>query len=184
MPPLPFLGSIPSFYLAASSSLNPAPRNKNCQYLFKSIQPSGKNQGLRTKPVCVSSSMPSTVSKFLHRHHFEPFLPSMLLGTFLPISQSVTHEPRFEIPKLTFLGCLPEIHSQMLDVRTIQEPVQNVKSVADVDLPSAVAEKNQREFSFERTSGFLIEGISAPKVNFESPVFPLSLRLFMIFKNV
>jgi hypothetical protein len=89
----------------------------------------------------------------------------------LPISQSVTHEPSFGIPKLTFLGRLWEVRQQTLDIRIIQEPVRDVRSVVDVDLPSAVAEKHQKGFSFERTSRFLIEGILTPKVNLESPMF-------------
>ena len=49
-------------------------------------------------------------------------------------------------------------------------------SVADVDFPSAVAERHQNGFSFEGTVGFLIEGISTPKVHLESPTFKQCTR--------
>lgn len=129
------------------------------------------DQSAGAKAVCVSQLLSSTVSKCIHGHRLESFLPSLLVRTFLSVSQSTVHEPDFAIAKLASLGCLSEVHSQTLDIRTIQEPVRSVRPFVDVDFPSAIAERHQNGFSLEPTGGFLIEGISTPKAHLESPMF-------------
>ncbi|MGD0916792.1 MAG: hypothetical protein ABSB22_10060, partial [Thermodesulfobacteriota bacterium] len=136
------------------------------------------DQSAGAKAVCVSQLLPSTVSKCIHGHRLESFLPSLLVRTFLSVSQSTVHEPGFAIAKLASLGCLSEVHSQTLDIRTIQEPARSVRSFVDVDFPSAIAERHQTEFSREPTVGFLIEGISTPKAHLESPTFKHSTSKF------
>ena len=132
------------------------------------------DQSAGAKAVCVSQLLSSTVSKCIHGHRLESFLPSLLVRTFLSVSLSTLHEPGFAIAKLASLGCLSEVLSQTLDIRTIQEPVRSVRSFVDVDFPSAIAERHQNGFSLEPTVGFLIEGISTPKAHLESPVFNYS----------
>lgn len=126
---------------------------------------------LKNKPTCVNSSLPSTVSKLLHGYHLDPSVPTLLLGTFLPISQSTVSVSTFSIIKLESIGLHLKSPAKARFVQPFQELLRNVRLVAEVNFTSAVTKRQRKEFSFEVTSWRLVEGMPTLKVHMESPAF-------------